>query len=153
MRQVSFLVPPEVVMLDLAGPLQVFAEAAASCANLRPVVSAFEPGATRDAGIRLAGLAPHPDPWPRDLVVPGARLIAHGPGNTRAGEWLARAGAGGAEVSSVCTDAIVPSRALSRRTRRARAPGEIEAGAVGEDRKAGARAVPCPACGHQPKSI
>jgi len=128
-QRLIVLVLPEVEILDLAGPLQVFHEANLQGADYRTLICAPEPRVHSDQGIWLADLAPLPAPEEGDLIlVPGCPLAALEsgvPGERRTGSpsapasrvepavlaWLAEAAAAGAHFASVCTGAFVLGRA------------------------------------------
>lgn len=98
-----FLLLPEVEVLDLAGPLQAFAEARYPTR----LVSTQE--RVRSAqGAVFADLAPLPDDT-RDalIVVPGMPYAATRRLDRSAVRWLARAAKSGTPIASVCTGAFV----------------------------------------------
>lgn len=111
-RPVEVLAFPSVQLLDVAGPLQVFATAnehgGAGTPYAPRVIAAGDPGLTASAGLRLVA-----DPLP-DLAAPVDTLvIAGGPGVVAACDdaalvaWV-RARAGRARrVASVCTGAFL----------------------------------------------
>jgi transcriptional regulator GlxA family with amidase domain len=108
MRNVVFLVMPEVVMLDLAGPLQVFQEAAKRGTGVTIRVCSTAPEVRTDQGLLLAGLAGLPAVSEVDLViVPGTRSLAEQPVRGEPLDWLSRARAAGATVCSVCSGAFL----------------------------------------------
>lgn len=98
-----FLVLPEVEILDLAGPLQAFAEARSRvtvCSTRERVHSA--------QGVWLSDLTPLPDPQAGDLVVvPGMPYVATQRIDRAAIRWLKKAASTGAHIASVCTGAFV----------------------------------------------
>jgi transcriptional regulator GlxA family with amidase domain len=113
-QRVIFLALPDVVILDLAGPIQVFFEAQrlgaeycfVSCASARVVHS--------EQGPYIAGLAPLPSlrsvriARPPDLViVPGLRERSVRGVDPKVLAWLRAVEAAGAHVASVCTGAFV----------------------------------------------
>ncbi|KAA2265840.1 GlxA family transcriptional regulator [Solihabitans fulvus] len=108
--RVVVLVLPEVNLLDLSGPVQVFDAAAHLGADYRLEYVADAAQVTSAQGLRLAGLGPLPEVGPGDLVlVPGPRLRA--PTGDRplvteaAVAWLRAAHRSGARVAAVCTGA------------------------------------------------
>lgn len=129
MQRLIVLVLPEVEILDLAGPLQVFHEANLQGADYRVLIAAAEPRVRSDQGIWLADLAPLPEPGEGDLVlVPGCplRALEELPDGGRPGAgaastasrvapevlaWLRGAATAGARFASVCTGAFVLGRA------------------------------------------
>jgi transcriptional regulator GlxA family with amidase domain len=105
--RVVFLLLPRVELLDLAGPAQVFAEAAALGADYRLVYCASAPALRSQQGLQLGGLQPLPEPEPEDLiVVPGGPEARDGPLPAATRRWLQRAAQRGAQVCSVCTGAF-----------------------------------------------
>jgi transcriptional regulator GlxA family with amidase domain len=68
MRQVVFLILPDVEILDLAGPLQVFHEANRCGARYRTRLAAAEPRLCSDQGLWLSDLEPFPDDTGPDAV-------------------------------------------------------------------------------------
>ncbi|AXG78920.1 helix-turn-helix domain-containing protein [Streptomyces paludis] len=105
------LVLPEVNLLDLGGPVQVFDTAAQLGAGYRLEYAAETESVRSAQGLRLAGLSPLPTTRAErgDLVlVPGPRLT----GSDRlvppaAVRWVRDAFAAGARLASVCTGAAV----------------------------------------------
>lgn len=98
-----FLVLPEFEILDLAGPLQAFAEARSRvtlCSTRERVHGA--------QGVWLSDLAPLPDANASDLViVPGIPYAATEHIDRAAIRWLKKAASTGAHIASVCTGAFV----------------------------------------------
>ncbi|MER8070726.1 helix-turn-helix domain-containing protein [Streptomyces sp. NPDC094034] len=122
------LVLPEVNLLDLAGPVQVFDTAAFLGAGYRLEYVSELPETASAQGLRLAGLAALPETvvGPGDLVlVPGPRLTAGSdrPSAARplvpeaAVHWLRAAYDAGARIASVCSGAAALGEAglLDRR--------------------------------------
>jgi transcriptional regulator GlxA family with amidase domain len=68
MRQVVFLILPDVEILDLAGPLQVFHEANRCGARYWTRLAAAEPRLCSDQGLWLSDLEPFPDDTGPDAV-------------------------------------------------------------------------------------
>lgn len=114
---VLFVVLPEVNLLDLSGPAQVFSAAAALGADYRLRWVAAEDGVVSAQGLAVAGLEPLAGAAADGsalVVVPGPDLAAV---VRRTGErelvapevleWIRRADAAGARVASVCTGAVV----------------------------------------------
>ncbi|MEU3558572.1 DJ-1/PfpI family protein [Kitasatospora sp. NPDC006786] len=109
--RVLVLVLPEVNLLDLGGPVQVFDAAAHFGGGYRLEYVGEADGLRSAQGLRLAGLAPLPTTRPTagDLVlVPGPRLT----GSDRLVEpavvrWVREAHDAGARVASVCSGAAV----------------------------------------------
>lgn len=99
-----FLVLPEVEILDLAGPLQAFAEAK----RFRLQVCSTRARVHSSQGVWLADLEPLPTPAASDLVVvPGMPYAATERFDRAAIKWLKTAAAAGAHIASVCTGAFV----------------------------------------------
>jgi len=108
--RVVVLVLPEVNLLDLAGPVQVFDAASQRGGFYRLEYVSAQPEVASAQGLRLAGLGPLPEMTPGDLVlVPGPRLYPPGPDRPlvpdAAVEWLRDGAARGARFASVCTGA------------------------------------------------
>ncbi|MEV7009708.1 GlxA family transcriptional regulator [Streptosporangium sp. NPDC051022] len=108
--RVVVLVLPEVNLLDLGGPVQVFDAAAGLGAGYRLEFVADAEEAVSAQGIRLAGLGALPPTGAGDLVlVPGPRLRSPGPGAPLVPgavvEWLRAVRRSGARLASVCTGA------------------------------------------------
>ncbi|MBO1417751.1 DJ-1/PfpI family protein [Streptomyces sp. FH025] len=109
--RVVVLVLPEVNLLDLAGPVQVFDAAAHLGAGYRLEYAGETEGLRSAQGLLLAGLSPLPTTraGAGDLVlVPGPRLTGSdrlvAPAVVR---WVREAHAAGARVASVCTGAAL----------------------------------------------
>jgi transcriptional regulator GlxA family with amidase domain len=115
--RVVVVVLPEVNLLDLGGPVQVFDAAAHQGADYRLEFVAAEPGEVASAqGLRLAGLGPLPDTGPDDLVlIPGPRLRPptrrHPLVPPAVVPWLRTAVRDGARIASVCTGAAALAEA------------------------------------------
>ncbi|GAB1640853.1 helix-turn-helix domain-containing protein [Krasilnikovia sp. MM14-A1259] len=111
------LVLPEVNLLDLGGPVQVFDAAAHHGAGYRLEFVAAQPGELASAqGLRLAGLGPLPATGPGDLIlVPGPRLRPPTPEHplvpAAVVPWLQAAVRAGTRVASVCTGAAALAEA------------------------------------------
>jgi transcriptional regulator GlxA family with amidase domain len=101
---------PEVNLLDLAGPVQVFDAATVAGASYRVEYAAKRTEVVSAQGLTLAALAPLPHVAAGDLVlVPGPRLHPPVAGEPLAGPtvtgWLRAAHAIGARIVAVCTGA------------------------------------------------
>jgi transcriptional regulator GlxA family with amidase domain len=112
-RRVIFAVPAGVEILDLAGPMQVFYEAAAAGATYRVSLVADAERLESEQGVGLCGLQPlSKDIGPGDLiVVPGStalrRSVLARDRNFRAlTAWLRASYDAGAAVTSVCVGAF-----------------------------------------------
>ncbi|WP_412539773.1 GlxA family transcriptional regulator [Longispora sp. K20-0274] len=105
--RVIVLVLPDVNLLDLAGPVQVFDAATVLGANYDIGYVADAPRVRSAQGLLLADLGPFPATGPGDLVlVPGPRLRGTGPEvSGTVVDWLRAAHAGGARIAAVCTGA------------------------------------------------
>ena len=111
-QRVVFLLLPNVNLLDVAGPAQVFSTAASMGAPYEVVFCACQPELTTALGLVLADLAPLPTVGAGDIVlVPGMGLRTEmmftnqvTPAGAR---WLYEAYQAGAFVASVCTGAFV----------------------------------------------
>ncbi|MFF5205762.1 GlxA family transcriptional regulator [Streptosporangium sp. NPDC000396] len=110
-RRIVVLVLPEVNLLDLGGPVQVFDAATYRGAGYRVEYVADSPEVTSAQGLRLGGCGPLPETGPGDLVlIPGPRLRAPEPDRPLVAEtvvrWLRAACHAGARVASVCSGAV-----------------------------------------------
>jgi transcriptional regulator GlxA family with amidase domain len=110
-QRVVFVVLPDVNLLDLAGPSQVFHAAAGMGAPYRVVFGASQPELASAQGLTLAHLEPLPPVGEGEIVlVPGVHLHAQALGDTwidpAVVRWIADAARAGAHVASVCTGAF-----------------------------------------------
>ncbi|SEL45731.1 Transcriptional regulator GlxA family, contains an amidase domain and an AraC-type DNA-binding HTH domain [Nonomuraea pusilla] len=108
--RVLVLVLPDVNLLDLSGPVQVFDAAAHLGARYRLEYVSDADEAVSAQGLRLAGFARLPSAEPGDLVlVPGPRLKDLRPGESPVPDavtrWLRTTHRRGARIASVCTGA------------------------------------------------
>ena len=105
-RRTIFAVFPGCEILDLAGPLQAFHEAAAFGARYDVTYHGTTPTVRSAQGLELSGIEPLPDVGTGDrIVVPGFPLATDRvPPKLVA--WLRQAHRAGAEVCSVCTGAF-----------------------------------------------
>jgi len=107
-HEVVFLLLPDVHVLDLSGPVQVFYEANGYGANYRLRYCATRPEVRTAQGLCFSGLQPLPEVCGGTTVlVPGidsATLsrLGHVPV-----DWLRAADAAGARICSVCSGAVV----------------------------------------------
>jgi transcriptional regulator GlxA family with amidase domain len=113
MKRVVFVVPVGVELFDLAGPVQVFHEAAAAGAPYRLVYAAETERISTEQKLGLCGLIPLPhDLASHDLViVPGSSTLRRGilarDGSMRTlTHWLRASFEAGATVASVCVGAF-----------------------------------------------
>jgi transcriptional regulator GlxA family with amidase domain len=101
---VIFLALPELEILDLAGPLQAFAQAEryeVSTVSMSETVKTHQ-------GLILTGLKPLPEVDARALiVVPGMPYKATLRPDPHVLRWLRRAHAAGATIASVCTGSFI----------------------------------------------
>ncbi len=109
-RRVIFLLLPQVNLLDLGGPVQVFDVANHFGASYEILFCASTPSITTAQGLTLGALEPLPEPRADDLVIiPGPRLEPPVPGQSwispAALAWLREAHTAGAHLASVCTGA------------------------------------------------
>ncbi|MCX4470416.1 DJ-1/PfpI family protein [Micromonospora sp. NBC_01655] len=115
MARVVFLLVPQLHLLDLAGPAQVFSTAADLGFDYRLHYVAERPEVPTVQGVSLRADVGWPELDREDLlVVPGWRVRAHGPPGPvdPAGlRWLAGHHAAGGTVASVCAGAYALGRA------------------------------------------
>ncbi|HET9226601.1 MAG TPA: AraC family transcriptional regulator, partial [Thermoanaerobaculia bacterium] len=112
MQRVIFVLCPDVEILDLAGPVQVFHEANRCGGDYQVLACATRPKLRTDQGIWLSDLEPLPEPRADDLVmVPGFRMASLGEVEPGVLDWLRQAHALGAQVASICTGAFVLGKA------------------------------------------
>jgi transcriptional regulator GlxA family with amidase domain len=107
-RRVVFALFDGCEILDVAGPLQAFHEAAAFGVSYDVGYAAATPSVRTAQGLVLAGLAPLPgDVGPDDrVIVPGYTLADTRPPAPLV-SWVRRAAAAGARVCSVCTGTFI----------------------------------------------
>ncbi|HMI20812.1 MAG TPA: helix-turn-helix domain-containing protein [Sphingomonas sp.] len=122
---VFVVVPPRVLLLDVAGPLEVLRKANLEQAAVHFTVSYVGPRATGGSsiGLELGGIARLPDALPPDalVVVPGATDAPLGqpvatPADDAAAEativaWLANVVQPGIRLVSTCSGALLAGRA------------------------------------------
>lgn len=122
---VFVVVPPRVLLLDIAGPLEVLRKANLEQAAVRFTVAYVGPHPTGGSsiGLELGGIAPLPDALPPDalLVVPGATDEPLGARATTPAEdqtaeaeivgWLAKVVCPGIRLVSICSGALLAGRA------------------------------------------
>ena len=114
MPRVIVVLVPEVEILDLAGPLQVFHEARLLCGDYQVLSCAAEPRVRSNQGLWIADLAPLPEiqsPADTLVVVPGLRMASLPRVDPTVYSWLRAAHAAGARVASICTGAFVLGQA------------------------------------------
>jgi len=106
-RRVVFALFPGCEVMDVAGPLQAFHEAAGFGMAYEIVHAAATPSVRTAQGLDFAGLVPLPDVGPDDrVIVPGYTLADTRPPAALVA-WVRRAAKAGAEVCSVCTGTFV----------------------------------------------
>jgi len=106
-RRVVFALFPGCEIMDIAGPLQAFHEAAGFGVPYEIVHAAATPTLRTAQGLELTGLVSFPDVGPDDrIVVPGYTLADTRPPRALVA-WVRRAAAAGAQVCSVCTGTFV----------------------------------------------
>jgi transcriptional regulator GlxA family with amidase domain len=105
--RIVFALFPGCEILDVAGPLQAFHEAAGFGVPYTIVHAAATPTVRTAQGLALSDLAPLPDVGPGDRVIVPGYTLADGAPPARLVAWVARAAAAGAEVCSVCTGTFV----------------------------------------------
>lgn len=114
MTRVLVLVVDRFELFDLAGPIQVFHEAAAAGASYRLELVALDASARGAQPVTLAELHPLPqDVGPDDIVlVPGSAALRDLPSwksarGQQVAQWLRTAYAAGATISSVCVGSFL----------------------------------------------
>ena len=106
-REVIFLILPEVEILDLAGPLQTFSEANRERTRYRIRLCATRERIASHQGVVLSELQPLPEVDADALiVVPGMPYRATLKIERAVTRWLTNAARAGAHVASVCTGAF-----------------------------------------------
>jgi len=106
-RRVVFALFPGCEVMDVAGPLQAFHEAAGFGMPYEIVHAAATSSVRTAQGLDFAGLVPFPDVGPDDrVIVPGYTLADTRPPAALVA-WVRRAAKAGAEVCSVCTGTFV----------------------------------------------
>lgn len=112
MRRVIFLVLPDFEVLDLAGPLQAFSEAATAGAGHRVHLCSSEPRVRSAQGLWVSDLEPLPEPGESDqVVIPGLGIPSIDALDPAIFDWVRKAYDAGAHVASVCTGAFVLAKA------------------------------------------
>jgi transcriptional regulator GlxA family with amidase domain len=120
---VVVVVPPRVLLLDVAGPIEVLRKANLDQAALRFAVRYVGPAAEAGSsiGLGLAGIAPLPDALPPGAIVlvPGAARhalgeggpVAEGAAEAEIVRWLADAVRPGVRLICICSGALLAARA------------------------------------------
>jgi transcriptional regulator GlxA family with amidase domain len=111
LRHLAFLILPQVQILDLAGPVQVFDTAARQGGSYRLTFCSTTPEVEARQHLCLAHLEPLPDPELLDMVlIPGiGGLEAHmeTPVDAMTCAWLQKCSRRGVSIASICTGAAV----------------------------------------------
>ena len=113
---VWFALPPDLLLLDFAGPADAFRIAAARGAPFRVRVAAAEPVASTSLGITLANIEPLPAMIERDalLIVCGSSndeaALASRPGRELV-RWLREVGNQPRRLACICAGALFAARA------------------------------------------
>ena len=105
-RRTVFAVFPGCEILDLAGPMQAFHEAAMFDAGYDVEYRAPTPTVRSAQGLELTGLGPLPEVGAGDRVIVPGFPLAMGRVPPKLVSWLREAYRAGAEVCSVCTGAF-----------------------------------------------
>jgi transcriptional regulator GlxA family with amidase domain len=112
MNEVIFALPPNVLLLDLAGPAEAFRVAARCGASLTLRFVSAEAQVASSVGLALSGLEPLPETVPTGalVLVPGTLNDEHDvdePAGRALVRWLAeRAAPSGARLAAVCSGAL-----------------------------------------------
>jgi transcriptional regulator GlxA family with amidase domain len=106
-RRVVFALFPGCEVMDVAGPLQAFHEAAGFGMPYEIVHAATTPIVRTAQGLDFGGLVPLPDVGPEDRVIVPGYTIAETRPPAALVAWVRRAAAAGAQVCSVCTGTFV----------------------------------------------
>lgn len=111
MRRVLVLLLPNVHLLDLAGPTQVFHSAAEQGAEYTLTFCAAHPQVHSAQGLTFTALSPLPPVHPGDLIlVPGVQVgaVTHLPPllGAEARAWLQASVMPGVEVAAICSGAL-----------------------------------------------
>lgn len=105
-RRTLLAVFPGCEILDLAGPVQAFHEAATFGTRYTISYCAATPSVRTAQGLELGSLSPLPDVGPGDRVIVPGYPVQTERVPPRLVSWLRRAHAAGAELCSVCTGAF-----------------------------------------------
>lgn len=113
---VWFVLPPDLLLLDFAGPADAFRIAAARGAPFRVRVAAAEPDASTSLGLTLGNIEPLPATIERDalLIVCGSSndvaALASRPGRALV-RWLRDVGRQPRRLACICAGALFAARA------------------------------------------
>jgi len=105
-RRTIFAVFPGCEILDLAGPMQAFHEAAMFGARYTISYCSATPSVRSAQGLELSGLEPLSDVGPGDRIILPGFPLARERVPPRLVTWLRQAHSAGAELCSVCTGAF-----------------------------------------------
>lgn len=117
MREVVFLLLPNVVLLDVAGPADAFRSAGRRVpGSYRLRFVAPQPSLTAAAGLTLGALEPLPAALPPGALlvltgIAGAAVDSQEPATRRAIAWLRSGAAAEAELLCVCTGSVLAGHA------------------------------------------
>ncbi|HEV2229928.1 MAG TPA: helix-turn-helix domain-containing protein [Steroidobacteraceae bacterium] len=117
MREVVFLLLPNVVLLDVAGPADAFRSAERRVpGSYRLRFVAPQPSLTAAAGLTLGALEPLPAALPPGALlvltgIAGAAVDSQEPATRRAIAWLRSGAAAEAELLCVCTGSVLAGHA------------------------------------------
>ncbi|MBE9610522.1 GlxA family transcriptional regulator [Chitinilyticum piscinae] len=105
-REVWFVLPAGTLLLDLAGPAEVFRLAGGG--HYRLHFAAAQPQLASSVGVQLAGLAALPDRLPQGalVLIPGCRSQADQPDDAALVHWLSGQRSAPVEWASVCAGAF-----------------------------------------------
>jgi transcriptional regulator GlxA family with amidase domain len=123
--QVYVVVPPRVLLLDIAGPMEVLRNANFEQMSLRFSVTYVGPAASASSsiGLSIAGIGSMPDHLPENawVVIPGSSDIPLGKRSNMRGQdnaleaeivaWLRRLIRPGIRLVSICSGALLAARA------------------------------------------
>jgi len=110
-RRVVVLILPHVHLLDLAGPVQAFYEAASLGGDYELIHVASSETVRSAQGLLLAGLRPLPLPEARDTVLVPGIDSATVDGLQVPSAWLRQAARAGARIASVCSGSFALGKA------------------------------------------
>jgi transcriptional regulator GlxA family with amidase domain len=110
-RRIIFLLRPDLSLLDLAGPVQVFDTAIRVGAPYQLVFCASQNMIPSGQGLVFAQLVPPPPVSKDDLVIIPGTMSVHNPGDlvlsVEIQDWLRQAHQVGAHIASVCSGSFV----------------------------------------------
>lgn len=110
-RRIIFLLRPNLSLLDLTGPVQVFDTAIRVGAQYELVYCSTEPVIHSGQGLVFAELVPLPCVSKNDLIIIPGTMSIHTPADIALSaeirDWLSQAHRAGADFASVCTGSFV----------------------------------------------